>query len=106
MRLILEDTPKHTLTVDPLLLKEVARAHRCFDALLSGKVPATSELSALEGIDERYVRRILPLAFLAPEIVDAITNGAQPIELTTKRLIRKIELPLAWQDQKRALGFR
>jgi hypothetical protein len=64
-----------------------------------------SELSALEGVDERYVRRILPLAFLAPKIVDAIATGAHPIELTAKRLIRKIELPLEWDDQERVLGF-
>jgi DNA invertase Pin-like site-specific DNA recombinase len=106
MRLVIEDSQTPTSTVDPVLLREVARAHRCFDALLTGKVAALSELSTLEGIDERYVRRILPLAFLAPEIVDAIAKGAHPIELTAKRLIRKIQLPLEWQNQKRTLGFR
>jgi len=105
-RLIIEDAPTPISTVDPVLLKEVARAHRCFDALLTGKVSAISELSRLEGIDERYVRRILPLAFLAPEVVDAVARGAHPIELTAKRLIRKTELPLEWDSQKRALGFR
>jgi site-specific DNA recombinase len=106
MRLIIEEAPTPTSIVDPVLLKEVARAHRCFDALLAGKVSAMSELSKLEGIDERYVRRILPLAFLAPEVVDAIARGAHPIDLTAKRLIRKTELPLEWRSQKRALGFR
>src|SRR5262249_11340183 len=103
MRIIIEDAPTRASTVDPVLLREVARAHRCFDALLTGKVAA---MSALERVDERYVRRIRPLAFLAPEIVDAVAKGAHPIELTAKRLIRKIELPLEWDDQERVLGFR
>ena len=64
-----------------VLLREVARAHRCFDALLSGNVAAMSELSAREGVDERFIRRILPLAFLAPAIVEAIAKGTQPAEL-------------------------
>jgi hypothetical protein len=78
MRLIIEEALTITSTVDPVLLKEVARAHRCFDALLTGKLSAMSDLSVLEGIDERYVRRILPLAFLAPAVVDAIARGRIP----------------------------
>lgn len=94
------------MAVDPVLLREVARAHRCFHALLTGQVAAMSELSALEGVDERYVRRILPLAFLSPAIVEAIAKGTHPVELTAKRLIRRIELPLEWESQERDLGFR
>ena len=106
MRLVITDGSRSVTTIDPVLLKEVARARRCFDALLTGKALAMAELSALEGIDERYVRRILPLAFLAPEIVQGIVTGAHPVELTAKTLIRKIHLPLEWQMQKQVLGFR
>jgi site-specific DNA recombinase len=52
------------------------------------------------------VRRVLPLAFLAPEIVQTILAGKQPLDLTAKRLIRTIDLPLDWQTQKQVLGFR
>ena len=47
----------------------------------------------------------MPLAFLAPEIVTAITAGTQPAHLTTQMLIREIDIPLDWQEQKRILGF-
>jgi hypothetical protein len=57
-------------------------------------------------IDDRYVGRILPLAFLAPEIVQAIFAGKHPLDLTAKKLIRAIDLPLDWQAQKQVLGFQ
>jgi site-specific DNA recombinase len=50
--------------------------------------------------------RSLPLAFLAPEILQAILAGKQPLDLTAKGLIRTIYLPLDWQMQKQVLGFR
>ncbi|HTS91601.1 MAG TPA: hypothetical protein VMG55_06355, partial [Stellaceae bacterium] len=90
---------------DPVLLRDVARAYRCFDALLTRKVSSFSELTARERIDGRYLRRILPLAFLAPDIVRAIIEGKQPVDLTTQSLVRRTVLPLDWQAQRRRLGF-
>jgi site-specific DNA recombinase len=91
---------------DPILLKEVARARRCFDALVSGAVRSVEALAATEGASDRYISSLLPLAFLAPDIVAAIVGGTQPVDLTAKMLIRRIDLPTAWQDQRLALGFR
>jgi len=54
--------------------------------------------------DAGEVSRTLPLAFLAPDIVEAILEGRQPIELTPRQLIRGI-LPCGWDDQHRRLGF-
>jgi hypothetical protein len=39
---------------DPVLLKEVKRARRCFDALVSGRTGSVAELASLEGISDRY----------------------------------------------------
>jgi site-specific DNA recombinase len=47
----------------------------------------------------------MPLAFLAPDIVEAILAGTQPVELTAETLTRHADLPLSWADQKRSLGF-
>jgi site-specific DNA recombinase len=48
---------------------------------------------------------MLPLAFLAPDIVEAIAAGRQPPDLTAYRLIRAVELPIAWAAQRQLLGF-
>lgn len=48
--------------------------------------------------------RLLPLALLAPDIVEAIIEGRQPVDLTVSRLKRTPELPASWTEQRRLLG--
>ena len=43
------------------------------------------------------------MAFLAPDIVEAILDGSQPGELELERLMKGI--PIGWNEQRRALGF-
>jgi hypothetical protein len=38
-----------------------------------------------EGVNDSYLRRLIPLALLAPAIVEAICAGRQPIDLTTEK---------------------
>jgi site-specific DNA recombinase len=92
MRLVIGGRSASPTTPDPVLLKEIRRAHRCFAALVSGQVSSVAELATVEGVSDRYVSSLLPLAFLAPDIVDAIAAGRQPPELTAHRLIRTVEL--------------
>jgi len=40
------------------------------------------------------------LAFLAPDIIEAILAGKQPSHLTTQMLTRQINIPLDWEEQK------
>src|SRR6202049_2519394 len=94
MRLVIEGRSASPTTLDPVLLKEIRRAHRCFEALVSGQVGSVAELATLEEISDRYVSSLLPLAFLAPDIVDAIVAGRQPPDLTAHRLIRAVDLPI------------
>ncbi len=105
MRLIIEGPSASPTTPDPVLLNEIRRAHRCFEALVSGQVRSVAELATVEGISDRYVSSLLPLALLAPEIVEAIAAGRQPPELTAHRLIRTVDLPIAWTAQKQLLGL-
>jgi site-specific DNA recombinase len=105
MRLVIEGPSAGRTTPDPVLLKEIRRAHRCFEALVSGQVRSVAELATVEGISDRYVSSLLPLAFLAPDIVEAIASGRQPPDLTAHRLIRTPELPTAWAAQKQLLGI-
>jgi site-specific DNA recombinase len=56
-------------------------------------------------VRRRYLRYVLPLAFLAPNIVEAIATSRQPAELTAETLIKRTLLPLEWAAQKRLLGI-
>lgn len=84
---------------DPVLLKLIANAHRWWDDLMAGRYPTTRALAQAYGKDERYVARVVQLAFLAPPIVDAIVTGQQPVELTAQRLMRRRDLPHGWNRQ-------
>ena len=53
-----------------------------------------------------YLVRVLRLAYLAPDIVEAILAGREPDGLTVNALMKAIQLPLAWDEQHRLLGFR
>ncbi len=77
MRIVLEGDSTSN-RVDLPLLKAVARARRWADELVSGKVRSVHELAKREGLDRRSVRRLIPLGFLAPRIVEAIATGRQP----------------------------
>jgi site-specific DNA recombinase len=83
----------------------VARAHRWFDEISTGKARSLAEIAACEGLAVRYVGRLIRLG-LAPVIIESIVEGRQPISLTAEALTRHIELPLEWRSQKAALNTR
>jgi site-specific DNA recombinase len=66
MRLVIEAASAAPAKPDPVLVKEIRRAHRCFQALVSGQIRSVAELALVEGVSDRYLSRLLPLAFLAP----------------------------------------
>ncbi len=51
-----------------------------------------------------YDHNILRLAFLAPDIQQAILDGRQPHHLNLEAL-KSIELPLSWSRQRELLRF-
>ena len=56
-----------------------------------------------DGITRRYIRRLVGLTFLSPELVEAILQGRQPLELTATRLT-ELDLPLDWAEQHKLLA--
>jgi hypothetical protein len=49
--------------------------------------------------------RLVRFRYLAPDITHAIPDGRQPRDLTAEKLLEHSRLPLAWHDQRTALGF-
>lgn len=91
--------------VDAKLIKALRRAHQWFGELTSGQVKTLKDIVDREGIDKSYISRTMMLAFLAPDITEAILAGRQPVDLTIERLIKHTDLPLEWEAQRRLLGF-
>ena len=105
MRMVLEGDSTAS-RVDLPLLKAVARARRWSQDLIAGRVQSVDELAKRERIDARSVRRLTRLGFLSPRIVEAITEGLQPPDLTVIALARRIDLPPLWSTQEQVLGIR
>ena len=76
-----------------------------FEALANGRARSLVEISKAEGVSDRYVGHLIPLAFLAPDIVAEILSGTQPVDLTTETLTKRINLPPDWAGQMALLGF-
>ena len=105
MRLVIPLGQQQELQPRPnaTLIKALTRAYKWKERLFTGAAPSTSAIAKEEGVTERYVSRIMRLAFLAPDIVEAILDGYQSTDLELERLMKGI--PISWNEQRRALGF-
>jgi DNA invertase Pin-like site-specific DNA recombinase len=90
-------------TCDPALIKAIARGRAWFEELASGRARSLQDLAKRDGITRRYIRRLVDLAFLSPQLVEAILQGRQPIEVTATRLT-EFDLPLGWAEQHSLLA--
>jgi site-specific DNA recombinase len=105
MRLVLPGvaTQNERSRCEPTLIKAIARGRAWFEELATGRVRSLQELAKRDGITRRYIRRLVNLAFLSPQLVEAILQGRQPAELTATRLT-ELDLPLDWTEQRRLLA--
>ncbi|MBT3706598.1 MAG: hypothetical protein HOG18_07010 [Proteobacteria bacterium] len=90
---------------DADLIDLIADARRWAVELLDGKATSIQQITDREGLRSGSVSRILPLAWLAPDISTAILEGRQPPHLNSKALRNLADLPLSWEEQRQILGF-
>lgn len=83
---------------DNTLVKALARAFRWKRLLESGEFAAIAELAEREGIAPSYMTRVLRLTLLPPDIVEAILDGKQGLEVTLARALEPF--PMAWEEQR------
>ena len=102
-KLVLGDVS--TAEPDQALIKLIADARVWVQRLRDGEIASIRALARGLDLDHRHVTRALPLAFLAPDIIRAILDGRQPVDLTARKLERMDILPIRWGDQRAALGF-
>ena len=104
MKLVTEG-PEAIPQPDPTMIRLLARAHAMRCELGSGRHDSLEACANAMGVSNSYVGRIVRLAYLAPDITTSILDGRQPANLTAARLSQTSELPLAWSEQRRVLGF-
>ncbi len=83
--------------VDRTLVANIVKARRWLAMIMDGKTFA--EIAEVEGTSKRRIQAVTDLALLAPDILEAIANGEQPMGLTTDYLI-KSGFPALWSEQR------
>jgi hypothetical protein len=91
------EVPIHT-RADPAMVKALARAFRWKRMLAMGRFASISEIATAEKIDRGYVGSILRLTLLAPDIVEAILDGRQPLGLGLPSLLKPFSVD--WDQQR------
>ena len=87
-----------------MLVKALARAWRWQKLLDRGVYSSVTEIAEAEKISKSYVSRILRLALLAPDLVEAILGGWADQRVMLERLERP--LSVRWEEQRRELASR
>ncbi len=90
-------------TVDATLLKALARGLYWQQLLDTGRVANIAELAAVEGLEKVRLQKTLKLARLAPDMVEGIASGRDPVGLSFEFFIRR-ELPDDWIEQRRVIA--
>ena len=90
--------------VDNAMIKALARAFRWRKLLETGVHTTIDDLAFAEKINPSYVSRVLRLTLLAPDIVEAILDGRQAVEMTVKELMQP--MPVEWVGQLPIIGRR
>jgi hypothetical protein len=93
-----EIAPSSKPQPDGTLVKALARAWRWQRMLDQGAYGSISDIGEAENISKSYVSRILRLALLAPDIVEAILAKAG-----RGMMLEQLErpLPASWEQQRR-----
>jgi site-specific DNA recombinase len=93
-------TPLRTMPSDVrrTLLVSIAKARSWMALLASREVADVEAIARREGRSERHVRMLLPLAGLAPDLIEAAVAGRLPEGAGVTGLVP--DLPLAWADQR------
>ena len=94
LRLHLGDAPPE---IDQTLVQNVVNAQLWMSMILDGI--SIAEIATQENTSKRRIQDVVDLAMLAPDILDAISRGEQPGELTSDYLI-KLGVPAIWTEQR------
>ena len=89
---------KPDISPDPTLIAALRRAHSMLDRDRKG-MPLIEK-----SLPTAYLRKLLRLAFLAPDIQRDILAGRQPPSLNLQQLVT-MEIPLCWNEQRKLLDW-
>jgi hypothetical protein len=94
-----EDVEAEPPAQEPHLLHAIARAWRWRRQLEGGDAGTIQDIADAEKVSERYVGRMLRLAYLSPAVLAKLLLYRKPSAVSIKDLATAAELP--WADQEK-----
>ena len=84
-------------TQDPHVLRAVARAWKWRRQLESGGVSTIQDIAVAEKVSDRFVSRMMRLAYLSPEVLEHLIIRRVPPALSLNDLVAVVDCP--WAEQ-------
>lgn len=93
-------------SIDYAMLKTLGKAFYWQKLIDEGEYDSGNSLAKELKLEPGWVAEVLRMTRLAPEIVESILNGSQPVMLNLHQIRgRDCEIPVIWSDQKEQLGY-
>jgi DNA invertase Pin-like site-specific DNA recombinase len=89
--------------IDRALVRAVALSRSWAERLARGEATSLKALALAEGYCNHYAARLLPLAWLAPDLVEQILSGRQPRAVSLGALVAE-PLPMDWDAQRQVFA--
>ena len=83
---------------DARLLRAVARAWSWRCQLESGAATTIHDIAAVENVTDRFIGRMIRLAYLSPDVLEELVIARRPSSITINDLTGIADLP--WAEQK------
>lgn len=82
---------------DPHILKALGRAWAWRRRLEAGEAATIHEIAKAEGFTDRFVSRMVRLAYLSPDVLERLVISRDPRSISVNELIEATYLP--WAEQ-------
>jgi hypothetical protein len=82
---------------EPHILKTLGRAWAWRRRLEAGEAATIHEIAKAEGFTDRFVSRMVRLAYLSPDVLERLVISRDPPSVSVKELIEVTYLP--WAEQ-------
>lgn len=92
-----EHAPAEERTQDAHVLRAIARAWSWRRRLERGEASTLQDIATVEKVTDRFVSRMMRLAYLAPDVLEKLLIHRIPPALSLNDLIAVAELP--WAEQ-------
>jgi len=102
--MIMSDSNRQESNVNSHLIKAIAKSYYWNNLLLSGEATSSIDIQKMENLsDNKNIKEILRLRFLAPDIIERILNGTQTPDLNVQKLVSINTLD--WDEQRKILNI-